>query len=72
MVGSIILFAIPRLGLGFFFSTYRLLIKGAMKNYRKTLLHQIIQSKIQEACIDGPGEIQMATYSVRSRVNYFL
>jgi hypothetical protein len=37
VVGSVIKFDIPYLGLGFFFSTYRLLIKGVIKNYRKKL-----------------------------------
>jgi hypothetical protein len=37
IMGSIILFAFPRSGLGFFFCDYRLLIKGAVRNYRKML-----------------------------------
>ena len=57
-MGSIILFAFPRLGLGFFFCTYKLLIDGAMKNWRKTLLNQTIQPKIQEACLYRPGGIR--------------
>jgi hypothetical protein len=63
-MGSIIFFAFPHLEPGFFFSTYRLLLEGEMKNYRKTLLYQIIQPKIQEACMYGPGEIHIATPSV--------
>jgi hypothetical protein len=37
MVGSVIQFTFPHLGLGFFFSTYSLLIKDAVRNYRKML-----------------------------------
>jgi hypothetical protein len=45
MVESVILFAFPHLELGFFFSTYRFLIRGVIRNYKKSLLYQIIQPK---------------------------
>jgi len=37
MMGSVIQYAFPYLGIGFSLSTYRLLVKGAVRNYRKML-----------------------------------
>jgi hypothetical protein len=65
MVGSVILFAFPRLDLGLFFSAYKLLIKGAMKITEIALPNKLIQPIIQAACIYRPGEIHIATPSVR-------